>query len=832
MKQLLFAILFFTASSFFSQNWRGTINSDWNNPSNWSAWPLNNQSILIDPANYTGAAANPVINSNSAFVPSQLIIQNGAQLTSFANLSVAGRIEIFGAGTSVTISSGTLQSTGSGSQGRIIIGEDAVTTLNGGVLRSSQRIIAEFGGQLVVNSGTLNPLAELALVDGSINNNSNVIVNGGFVNVGSMLEFENENGVFEPSFKMNGGNLFVGSDIFWLGVTPGAGTPRFLMSGGTATVNGNIVNDPASTVNLFLKISGNSAFNFNGNQIDLPFPGDSLIQQSNSVFHINSSLSMNINGVCFSNGGSFNFNGNTSLAGTGNYTLHNITIQQGKTLTQTTPALLTVNGNINNNGTFLANNKTVSLSGIIPQNLGGNNPLVFSTLLVSNTSTAGITLNTPLTVSDSLILSTGIVNTSAVNGITIADNAFSGQGNPGSYINGPMIKIGNDAFVFPVGKNGRWRRISMSAPQNLNAGFTAEYFTDSYGNPNNVISPLTAASNIEYWTLSKNSVADSVQTALYWEDAMQSGITNCGQISIAKWNTNSWTSLPSSPNGSCSGNGAGTIQSNNHINSSSVLTFGFLSGVFPQNIILCQGQTLQVANSTYSTSGSYVDILSNINQQDSVILTNLTILAPITKSQTVSICAGDIFTVGSNVYSVSGIYSDTLIAGSGCDSIVQTNLTVKPPVNVQVQQSGIVLSATNVNANAYQWINCSTNLAIPGATTSVFTASQNGFYSVILTENGCSDTSACLQINSVNLLEKDLLVFKAFPNPVDNELTIEFTSFNECKIELTDLAGRLIEEHSASGKLITLNYSHIKSGVYIVKVSNALQSKQIRLLID
>ncbi len=45
-------------------------------------------------------------------------------------------------------------------------------------------------------------------------------------------------------------------------------------------------------------------------------------------------------------------------------------------------------------------------------------------------------------------------------------------------------------------------------------------------------------------------------------------------------------------------------------------------------------------------------------------------------SQTVTICSGQSVTVGSNTYTSSGIYSDTLLSQLGCDSIVTTNLTV------------------------------------------------------------------------------------------------------------------------------------------------------------
>ena len=42
------------------------------------------------------------------------------------------------------------------------------------------------------------------------------------------------------------------------------------------------------------------------------------------------------------------------------------------------------------------------------------------------------------------------------------------------------------------------------------------------------------------------------------------------------------------------------------------------------------------------------------------------------------ICDGDSYSIGGNNYTLPGLYEDTLIAANGCDSMVNTNLTVLP----------------------------------------------------------------------------------------------------------------------------------------------------------
>lgn len=58
--------------------------------------------------------------------------------------------------------------------------------------------------------------------------------------------------------------------------------------------------------------------------------------------------------------------------------------------------------------------------------------------------------------------------------------------------------------------------------------------------------------------------------------------------------------------------------------------------------------------------------------------------AQVNSSQTVTICDNDSLVVGNNTYYITGIYTDTMTTGQGCDSIVVTDLTVAPSYNIAV----------------------------------------------------------------------------------------------------------------------------------------------------
>jgi len=74
-------------------------------------------------------------------------------------------------------------------------------------------------------------------------------------------------------------------------------------------------------------------------------------------------------------------------------------------------------------------------------------------------------------------------------------------------------------------------------------------------------------------------------------------------------------------------------------------------------------------------------------------------ITPVTSIDTV-ICSGGSFTVGSSVYTEPGLYSDTLQVFRGCDSIINTNLAVLPPIAIQIDQTQPAIGEGNANGIA------------------------------------------------------------------------------------------------------------------------------------
>ncbi len=100
------------------------------------------------------------------------------------------------------------------------------------------------------------------------------------------------------------------------------------------------------------------------------------------------------------------------------------------------------------------------------------------------------------------------------------------------------------------------------------------------------------------------------------------------------------------------------------------------------NAQICQGDSILVGGAYQTTSGNYNDTLYGgaANGCDSIITTNLNVYPVPVNNVNTSICQGDSILLAGVYQKNSGIYNDTIYNGSshGCDSVVSTNLTVIP----------------------------------------------------------------------------------------------------------------------------------------------------------
>ena len=839
MKTFITTLVLLISTTFFGQNWTGNVDADWNNSANWSNWPLNAASIVIDPVNYTGNTANPTIAINSVFTPNDITIQNGGQLTVQANLTTTADIEILDANSSMTIQSGILN-VGPGNSGRLIVDLSASVTISGGTLNVDQRFIAgdnttinisggninvgqrfivELGAQCNVTGGTINITETLAIVDGNANQSSLFFLINGDVTVGNEISLENEVGNYTPTFFMDGGTLTTG-DVFWFGAIPGSGSPKMRLLSGNATINGDIINMVGSTVDMYLIISGIANVQFNGSLIEPIQITDTITQVGASTFSINTPTTWNNAGVFRGSFSTITINGNTTLQGSGIYDFHSIAINNAASLNHVAPTNISVKGNITNNGIFTHNANTVNLTGTTAQQISGASPTTFHDLVVNHTST-GITLNQNIQINNSLTLTNGKIISSSTNLITLIDNANSSLGNDSSFVEGPFKKIGNDAFIYPVGKDTLWRRLEISAPTNINSEFVAEYFDAPYSSLTPVNTPISNVSNTEYWELNKFNTTDNVQVTLHWEDAALSGITTCSILSLAEWTGTEWNDVPSTINGACTANNAGNAQSNNAVSNGSIYTFSFLGVSTTQTLSECLGDSVTVGMNTYGTTGTYVDTLTNSNNTDSIVTTNLTIIQPVDTTINTIACEGDTIYIAGIMYYQTGTYLDTVPSiATSCDSIMTINLTIMIIDSSTTLQNDTIFS--NQSGATYQWIDCDGNTIIPNETNNFYAPTTSGSYAVIVSKNGCSDTSFCRNVvitSIATLKQNNTILINAYPNPTNSIIHFE-TNLTEGKIEIYNIFGALIITKIINNTITSGNTENFPSGNFIYRITD------------
>ena len=191
--------------------------------------------------------------------------------------------------------------------------------------------------------------------------------------------------------------------------------------------------------------------------------------------------------------------------------------------------------------------------------------------------------------------------------------------------------------------------------------------------------------------------------------------------------------------------------------------------------------------------------------------------------------------IDGNTYTSSNNTSTFNVSGgaaNGCDSIVTLDLTINNVTNLTTSVSGTIITANNTGAT-YQWLDCDNNNSIIlGETGQSYTGIANGNYAVELFENGCVDTSACVAITTVGILENNFSnEFKLYPNPTNSNFSIDLgESYPTTSIIITDLLGKTIQTNEFTNNQILNLKIDEPAGIYLLKIESGNQKVVIRLV--
>jgi len=233
---------------------------------------------------------------------------------------------------------------------------------------------------------------------------------------------------------------------------------------------------------------------------------------------------------------------------------------------------------------------------------------------------------------------------------------------------------------------------------------------------------------------------------------------------------------------------------------------------------------------TYTSSATPTQTFINSLGCDSVVTLNLTINNSNTGTDVLTACNTYTWIDGNTYTSSNSTATHTLTTVAGCDSVVTLNLTINT-VNSSVTQSGALLTANEPGAT-YQWLDCPAMTQINGATNQAYTATANGDYAVIVTINGCSETSTCNTVTGVGIIENDfgsgLLLY---PNPTDGNFSIDLGENSQMvTVTMTDLSGKVIQSKTYSNEQLLNLKIEEPAGVYLLVIESGDKKAVIRLV--
>ncbi|WP_256948364.1 T9SS type A sorting domain-containing protein [Flavobacterium psychrophilum] len=175
----------------------------------------------------------------------------------------------------------------------------------------------------------------------------------------------------------------------------------------------------------------------------------------------------------------------------------------------------------------------------------------------------------------------------------------------------------------------------------------------------------------------------------------------------------------------------------------------------------------------------------------------------------------------------AGSYTVTVTDANGCAMTKNFTITEPTAIDSNVTLASGVLEATQTGAT-YQWYQCP-NTILMGNTNRTYTPIIVGTYKVEITLGGCTSTSTCVTVPTLNSLIFDSTTFKCYPIPTSSDLNISYDKIIE-EVQVINLLGQPLLTNRTKGKEIVLDLSELPDATYFVKIISEGKSKIIRIL--
>jgi hypothetical protein len=164
------------------------------------------------------------------------------------------------------------------------------------------------------------------------------------------------------------------------------------------------------------------------------------------------------------------------------------------------------------------------------------------------------------------------------------------------------------------------------------------------------------------------------------------------------------------------------------------------------------------------------------------------------------------------IYATDSVGYYTVSVNTGSGTILVSGLTLQNTPHPTISVLGTNLLYTGSFAT-YQWLLNGTPIA--GATSSVYTATIYGDYSVIVTDgNHCEDTSDIfIYRNTSSVKDVDMSTIKLYPNPASSIITIDAPV--AVNVTLMSMDGKVVIK---ANEAKTIEVGSLANGMYMIMI--------------
>ncbi|MDT8309185.1 MAG: FG-GAP-like repeat-containing protein [Bacteroidales bacterium] len=151
------------------------------------------------------------------------------------------------------------------------------------------------------------------------------------------------------------------------------------------------------------------------------------------------------------------------------------------------------------------------------------------------------------------------------------------------------------------------------------------------------------------------------------------------------------------------------------------------------------------------------------------------------------------------------------------------NCAVYTTVKIKSVDTTVILTNDTLwavqDSAIYQWINCDMgNAIIAGATQAYYVVDTTGNYAVVVTYDGCTDTSGCkyVYIDNTGLAGlENTDSMKVWPNPTSDQIHLLLPEkYSGARYVLYDIAGIRVMEGKVDSHPMSINVQHLAGGMY------------------